>query len=54
VLTAGGEEYEGAVGGYLCDGNIAAGTETYPLAGIAEAWRRQASGSPGAKILVSF
>ncbi len=44
----------GVLAAHLRDGKIAVDTETYPLAGIAEAWRRQASGSPGAKILVSF
>jgi len=36
------------------DGRIAVGTRTYPLDEVAEAWRRQASGSPGAKILVAL
>jgi NADPH2:quinone reductase len=42
----------------LCEharaGRIAFETETYGLEGIAEAWQRQASGSPGAKIVISF
>ena len=44
--------------GELCrharDSRIVTETETYPLDEIAEAWQRQASGSPGAKILVAF
>ena len=35
-------------------GEIAIEIETYPLEAIGEAWQRQASGSPGAKIVVSF
>lgn len=38
---------------HVRDGRIAVDTETYPLDEVAEAWKRQASGSPGAKILVS-
>ena len=34
------------------DGRIAVETESYPLDAIAEAWTRQASGSPGAKLVV--
>ena len=36
------------------DGQIAIPTETYPLDRIGEAWGRQASGSPGAKIVVTI
>jgi NADPH:quinone reductase-like Zn-dependent oxidoreductase len=36
------------------DGEITFDTETYPLDAIGEAWERQASGSPGAKILVEL
>jgi NADPH2:quinone reductase len=35
------------------DGRIRFTTETYPLDRVADAWRRQASGSPGAKIVVA-
>ena len=34
------------------DGRITFDIETFELDGIAEAWERQASGSPGAKIVV--
>jgi len=34
------------------DGRIAVETESYPLDAIAEAWTRQASGSPGAKLVI--
>ena len=34
------------------DGRIAVETESYPLDAIAEAWARQASGSPGAKLVI--
>jgi NADPH:quinone reductase-like Zn-dependent oxidoreductase len=50
---------EVAAAGYraLCeharDGRIAIPTESYPLEAIAEAWSRQASGAPGAKIVIS-
>jgi NADPH:quinone reductase-like Zn-dependent oxidoreductase len=37
---------------HIRDGEITVETEVYPLEEIAEAWARQASGSPGAKILV--
>ena len=44
--------------GELCEhvraGEITIPTATYPLDEVAEAWRRQASGSPGAKIVVSL
>ena len=40
--------------GHLRDGKITVDTETHPLAEIGGAWERQASGSPGAKILVTF
>jgi len=40
--------------GHVRDGRIAIGIETYPLEAIADAWTRQASGSPGAKIVVSL
>jgi len=43
-----------ALAEHIRDGAITVATETYPLEEVAEAWRRQASGSPGAKILVSF
>jgi NADPH2:quinone reductase len=36
------------------DGRIEIATESYPLAEIARAWKRQASGSPGAKIVLDF
>jgi NADPH:quinone reductase-like Zn-dependent oxidoreductase len=48
------------VAGYreLCvhvrDGRIAFPTDSYPLERIAEAWERQSSGSPGAKIVVTL
>jgi len=35
------------------DGRIAFAVETYPLERIAAAWQRQASGSPGTKIVIS-
>jgi NADPH2:quinone reductase len=42
----------------LCEhaaaGRIAVSSETFPLESIAEAWERQASGSPGAKIVVAL
>lgn len=42
----------------LCEhaaaGRIAVASETFPLAAVAEAWERQASGSPGAKIVVAL
>ncbi len=50
---------EAAATGYrqLCEhareGRIAVDTETFPLDRVGEAWARQASGSPGAKIVVS-
>ena len=34
------------------DGRIRFDIERYPLDGVAEAWQRQASGSPGAKVVV--
>ena len=37
---------------HVRDGRIAVETESYPLEAIGEAWRRQASGSPGAKLLI--
>jgi NADPH:quinone reductase len=37
---------------HIRDGEITVGTEAYPLEDVAEAWHRQASGSPGAKIVV--
>jgi len=49
-----------AASGYrqLCeharDGRIAIETESYPLEQVAEAWARQASGSPGAKIVLTL
>jgi NADPH2:quinone reductase len=42
------------LGEHVRDGAIAVDSETYPLEAIGEAWTRQASGSPGAKILISF
>jgi NADPH2:quinone reductase len=39
---------------HLRDGKIAFDLETHPLERIADAWGKQASGSPGAKIIVSF
>lgn len=42
----------------LCEhaaaGRIAVSSETFPLESIAEAWERQASGSPGAKIVIAL
>lgn len=42
----------------LCEhaaaGRITVKSETFPLTAIAEAWERQASGSPGAKIVVAL
>ena len=38
---------------HLRAGRIRVATERFPLAEIATAWRRQASGSPGAKLVVS-
>jgi NADPH2:quinone reductase len=35
-------------------GRISVKSETFPLESIAEAWERQASGSPGAKIVVAL
>jgi NADPH2:quinone reductase len=40
--------------GHVRDGAISVDAETYPLDSVAEAWQRQASGSPGSKIVVSF
>jgi NADPH:quinone reductase-like Zn-dependent oxidoreductase len=40
--------------GHVRDGRIAFTTEAYELERVAEAWERQASGSPGAKVVVSF
>jgi NADPH2:quinone reductase len=40
--------------GHARDGRISFETEAFPLVAIAEAWQRQASGSPGAKIVISF
>jgi NADPH2:quinone reductase len=39
---------------HIRDGEIKVDTESYPLDEIAEAWRRQASGSPGSKLLLAF
>jgi NADPH:quinone reductase-like Zn-dependent oxidoreductase len=36
------------------DGRIELASETFPLAEIAEAWQRQASGSPGTKLIVTL
>jgi NADPH:quinone reductase-like Zn-dependent oxidoreductase len=52
--------FEVALAGYreLCgharEGRIAFDTETFPLERIGEAWARQSSGSPGAKIVISL
>jgi len=48
------EEGYRQLGEHVRDGRISVGTETYPLDAIGEAWQRQASGSPGAKILVAI
>ena len=40
--------------GHVRDGRIALDTERYPLEAVGEAWARQASGSPGAKIVVTL
>lgn len=40
--------------GHARDGRIEFAVERYPLSAIGEAWARQASGSPGAKIVVEF
>jgi NADPH:quinone reductase-like Zn-dependent oxidoreductase len=51
---------DAAATGYrqLCEhareGRITFDTETFPLDAVGEAWERQASGSPGAKIVVSL
>jgi NADPH2:quinone reductase len=39
---------------HVRDGAVSVESETYPLDAIAEAWQRQASGSPGSKILVEL
>jgi NADPH:quinone reductase-like Zn-dependent oxidoreductase len=39
---------------HVRDGEISVAAETYPLDAIAEAWLRQASGSPGSKIVVAL
>jgi NADPH2:quinone reductase len=39
---------------HVRDGAISVDSDTYPLEAIAEAWQRQASGSPGSKILVEL
>jgi NADPH2:quinone reductase len=38
---------------HVREGRINLGVETFPLDDVAEAWERQASGSPGSKIVVS-
>ena len=40
--------------GHARDGRIAFDIEHYPLEAVGEAWARQASGSPGAKIVVTL
>lgn len=50
VLAAGYRE----LAGHARDGEVHFHTETYELDRIAEAWKRQSSGSPGAKIVVSL
>jgi hypothetical protein len=40
--------------GQVRDGKISFELETFPLDEIAAAWDRQASGSPGAKIVVEL
>jgi hypothetical protein len=40
--------------GHAREGRVRFEVETYGLDRIAEAWERQSSGSPGAKIVVSF
>ena len=40
--------------GHARDGRIRFQVETYELDRVAEAWQRQASGSPGAKLVVRF
>jgi NADPH:quinone reductase-like Zn-dependent oxidoreductase len=42
------------LGEHVRDGAISVASETYPLDAVAEAWQRQASGSPGAKVLVGL
>jgi len=39
---------------HACDGRITFEFESYALDNVAEAWTRQASGAPGAKIIVSL
>jgi NADPH2:quinone reductase len=39
---------------HVRDGRIRLGVETFALDDVAEAWQRQASGSPGSKIVVSL
>ena len=39
---------------HVRDGRIEIPTQVYPLARIGEAWERQASGSPGAKVVVTI
>ena len=39
---------------HVRDGEISVESESYPLDAIADAWQRQASGSPGAKVLVQL
>jgi hypothetical protein len=40
--------------GHVGTGRIEVATEGYPLDEVAAAWRRQASGSPGAKLVVAL
>jgi NADPH:quinone reductase-like Zn-dependent oxidoreductase len=39
---------------HVRDGRIEVAVETFPLAELAEAWQRQASGSPGTKLVVAL
>jgi NADPH2:quinone reductase len=43
-----------ALCGHVLAGRIDLPVETYPLDAVAEAWNRQATGSPGAKIVVEL
>jgi hypothetical protein len=38
----------------VCDGRIEFRVQTFALDDVADAWARQASGSPGSKIVVSL
>ena len=39
---------------HVRDGDISVDVEAYALEAVAEAWQRQASGSPGAKVVVQL